>query len=116
MLEVVDPRLQGVYNELEVLMVIKLGSMCSNNDPARRPSMRQATRFLEGEEPLPETVAAQHEFDGKDGEGFEGSENSYTSSSYCEYDGAEDVDLEAGSTSTTLSGRGDSWSLEVKGI
>ncbi|KAK6145386.1 hypothetical protein DH2020_022206 [Rehmannia glutinosa] len=48
-LEVVDPRLKGEFDEIEVVVVIKLGLLCSNNVPCKRPSMRQVVRFLEGE-------------------------------------------------------------------
>ncbi|CAK9319958.1 unnamed protein product [Citrullus colocynthis] len=46
---VVDPKLRGVYDEVEVAMVLKLGVMCSNNEPKQRPSMRQVVRCLDGE-------------------------------------------------------------------
>lgn len=39
-LDVIDPKLNGEYNESEVMMVIKLGLMCSHNAPIARPSMR----------------------------------------------------------------------------
>ncbi|XAR66258.1 Non-specific serine/threonine protein kinase [Bertholletia excelsa] len=47
-LEVVDPRLGGMYDESEIVLVVKLGLMCSNNSPDRRPGMRQVVRYLEG--------------------------------------------------------------------
>ncbi|KAI3470770.1 hypothetical protein Pfo_027433 [Paulownia fortunei] len=125
-LEVVDPRLKGEYDEIEVVVVIKLGLLCSNNAPGKRPSMRQVVRYLEGEVPLPEVLAAPDEYDGKKvddggriGPGFEDFVHSYPSSSYYEkvstwssvYDGEADVDLEGGSTSPiSASCRGDgSW-------
>lgn len=49
LLTVVDPKLRGVYDEVEVAMVLKLGVMCSNNEPKQRPSMRQVVRCLDGE-------------------------------------------------------------------
>lgn len=49
LLAVVDPKLRGVYDEVEVAMVLKLGVMCSNNEPKQRPSMRQVVRCLDGE-------------------------------------------------------------------
>lgn len=48
-LSVVDSKLQGVYDEVELTMVLKLGVMCSNNVPEQRPSMRQVVRCLDGE-------------------------------------------------------------------
>lgn len=53
-LEVVDPKLGGVYDEVEVLLVIKVGLLCSEDSPERRPTMKQVIRYLEGELPLPE--------------------------------------------------------------
>ncbi|XP_060212884.1 L-type lectin-domain containing receptor kinase S.4 [Lycium barbarum] len=106
-LEVVDPRLNGDYDEMEAVMMLKLGLMCSNNAPSKRPSMRLAVRYLEGEVALPETLAAPDEYDGKKG-GPNGMEiedfvHSYPSSSYLEkvstwssaYDGEGDIDIEA---------------------
>ncbi|XP_038690060.1 L-type lectin-domain containing receptor kinase S.4 [Tripterygium wilfordii] len=56
-LDVVDPRLNGEFDELEAVVVLKLGLMCSNNAPEARPSMRQVVRYLDGEAALPEVVA-----------------------------------------------------------
>jgi len=53
-LEIVDPKLGGVYDEVEVLLVIKVGLLCSEDSPERRPTMKQVVRYLEGELPLPE--------------------------------------------------------------
>ncbi|PHT34736.1 L-type lectin-domain containing receptor kinase IV.1 [Capsicum baccatum] len=52
-LDVIDKRLKGDFNESEVLMVLKLGLMCSNNEASSRPSMRQVMSYLEGEADLP---------------------------------------------------------------
>lgn len=64
-LEVVDPKLGGEYDEMEVLVVLKLGIMCSNNSPSQRPSMRQVVRYLEGESVLPDVVLPPDQYDGK---------------------------------------------------
>jgi hypothetical protein len=53
-MEVVDKKLGGVYDEVEVLLVVKVGLMCSDELPGRRPTMRQVVRYLEGEVKLPE--------------------------------------------------------------
>ncbi|PNX93046.1 L-type lectin-domain receptor kinase S.4 [Trifolium pratense] len=53
MLEVVDPKLNGKFDENEVMMVLKLGMICSNDVPTIRPSMRQVLRILDGEVELP---------------------------------------------------------------
>ncbi|KAG2371672.1 L-type lectin-domain containing receptor [Vigna angularis] len=48
-LAVVDPRLGGAFDEVEVLVVIKVGLYCSAETPEKRPSMRQVVRYLERE-------------------------------------------------------------------
>ncbi|XP_057989593.1 L-type lectin-domain containing receptor kinase S.4-like isoform X2 [Hevea brasiliensis] len=110
-LDVVDPRLNDEFDELEAVVVLKLGLMCSNNTPNMRPSMRQVVRYLEGEVSLPEVVAAPDAYDGKKGDGGSGGEfedyvHSFPLSSNfeklstwsCGGDHG-DVDIEAGSTS-----------------
>ncbi|CAN4107070.1 unnamed protein product [Withania somnifera] len=106
-LEIVDPRLSGEYDEMEALTVLKLGLMCSNNTPSKRPSMRQVVRYLEREVALPEMLAAPDEYDGKKGGTSvvesEDYVHSYPSSSYFEkvstwssaYDGEAYIDIEA---------------------
>ncbi|KAK9283936.1 hypothetical protein L1049_012193 [Liquidambar formosana] len=63
-LEVVDQRLSGQFDEMEVMLVLKLGLMCSNNAPGARPTMRQVMRYLDGEVGLPEVLAPPDEYDG----------------------------------------------------
>ena len=110
-LDVVDPRLGGEFDELQVVVVIKLGLLCSNEKPEARPSMRQVVRYMEGEAVLPETVPPPDGYDGKKGgggRGFDDYVHSYPTSSFLEKastfssmgdDG--DADAEAGSTSTS---------------
>lgn len=118
LLQVVDHRLGGKYDEAEVVLVLKLGLMCSNNNPNKRPTMNQVVRFLEGEGQTPEIIAPPDEEHNKHQLGqngdcsseFEDFVHSYPGSSYFEkvstwssgdiYD-----DVEAGSTSP-FSGRG----------
>ncbi|XP_024991814.1 L-type lectin-domain containing receptor kinase S.4-like [Cynara cardunculus var. scolymus] len=57
LLEVVDSRLKGVFDEVEVMVVLKLGLLCSSDEPSFRPSMKQVVRYLEGEVPLPKILA-----------------------------------------------------------
>ncbi|GMY08471.1 L-type lectin-domain containing receptor kinase S.4-like [Fagus crenata] len=117
-LEVVDPRLGGEFDEHEAVVLLKLGLMCSNNEPKVRPTMRHVVRYLEGEVPLPETVAAPDTYDGKKGVGggeFEDYVNSYMTSSNFEkvttwssVEDDRDPDIEAGSTSLfSFTGKGD---------
>jgi hypothetical protein len=56
-LDVVDPRMEGKYDELEALLVLKLGLLCSNDEAEVRPTMRLVVRYLEGELEVPEDVA-----------------------------------------------------------
>ncbi|XP_057979339.1 L-type lectin-domain containing receptor kinase S.4 [Malania oleifera] len=118
-LDVVDPKLRGEYEETEVVVALKLGLMCSNNAPGARPTMRQVVRFLEGEAALPEELASPDAFDGKKGGAggsgveFEDYVHSYTypASSFFEKVStwsSGEADIEAASASSLyLSGRGD---------
>ncbi|KAI3837150.1 hypothetical protein MKX03_032697 [Papaver bracteatum] len=54
-LQTSDPNLVNEYVKEEMEMVLKLGLLCSHNDPKARPSMRQVLQYLEGDMPLPET-------------------------------------------------------------
>ncbi|XP_057740701.1 L-type lectin-domain containing receptor kinase S.4-like [Arachis stenosperma] len=60
LIDVVDPNLNGDFDEREVVMVLKLGLMCSNGAPTSRPSMRQVTRYLDGENLLPDSLMKPH--------------------------------------------------------
>ncbi|XP_020237385.1 L-type lectin-domain containing receptor kinase S.4 [Cajanus cajan] len=55
-LAVVDSRLGGVFDEVEALLVLRLGLLCSVEAPEKRPSMRQVVRYLEGEVAPPPVV------------------------------------------------------------
>ncbi|OVA17807.1 Protein kinase domain [Macleaya cordata] len=81
--DVVDPRLKREFDEREVLMVLKLGLMCSNCASTARPSMRQVVRYLEGEVRMPEVVNAPGEYEtGKSEIGFDDFVHSYPPSSF----------------------------------
>ncbi|KAI3954620.1 hypothetical protein MKW98_019751 [Papaver atlanticum] len=54
-LQTSDPNLRNEYVIDEMELVLKLGLLCSHNDPKARPSMRQVIQYLEGELPLPQT-------------------------------------------------------------
>ncbi|EXB65273.1 L-type lectin-domain containing receptor kinase S.4 [Morus notabilis] len=109
-LDVVDRRFDGVFDEVEAVVVLKLGLMCCGNWPEARPTMRQVVRYLEGEVALPEVVAPPD--GGKKGEsGFEDYVHSYPTSSFIERastflstgDECEvDVDVEAASSTSSL--------------
>uniref|UniRef100_J3MID3 non-specific serine/threonine protein kinase n=1 Tax=Oryza brachyantha TaxID=4533 RepID=J3MID3_ORYBR len=58
LLETVDPKLHGIYNDDEVCLVLTLGLMCSHPIPNARPIMRQIMQYLDGDAPLPEFTPA----------------------------------------------------------
>lgn len=86
--EVVDPRLEGVYEEEEVALAIKVGLWCSHPVAALRPTMREVVRYLDGgdaaEVPdVPRPPPADGGFEAKGGQtGFEDFVHSYPSSSF----------------------------------
>ncbi|KAI3861875.1 hypothetical protein MKX03_001731 [Papaver bracteatum] len=48
-LDAVDPRLGGEYVVQEMVLVLKLGLLCCQNDPASRPSMFKVMQLLDGD-------------------------------------------------------------------
>ncbi|KAG6596330.1 Lectin-domain containing receptor kinase VI.3, partial [Cucurbita argyrosperma subsp. sororia] len=48
-----DPKLNLVYEVEEMEMVLQLGLLCTHQRPEARPTMRQVTRFLHGDDPVP---------------------------------------------------------------
>nr|DAD28279.1 TPA_asm: hypothetical protein HUJ06_029747 [Nelumbo nucifera] len=54
-LETVDPNLGSDYVAEEIILVLKLGLLCSHSIPTSRPTMRQVMRFLVGAAPLPDS-------------------------------------------------------------
>ncbi|XP_021754348.1 L-type lectin-domain containing receptor kinase S.4-like [Chenopodium quinoa] len=62
-MEVIDAKLSRTFNREEALMVLKLGLMCSCDDPRFRPSMRVVVRYLDGEMALPEVLRAPNSDD-----------------------------------------------------
>ncbi|KAG6734865.1 hypothetical protein I3843_01G281400 [Carya illinoinensis] len=59
-LDVIDSRLDGKFDEVEAVLVLKLGLMCSNYAPEARPPMRLLVRYLEGELTLQDEVAVPY--------------------------------------------------------
>ncbi|XP_058201934.1 L-type lectin-domain containing receptor kinase SIT2-like [Rhododendron vialii] len=55
-LETSDPRLGGDYLEEAMVLVLKLGLLCTKSDAATRPSMRQVMQYLDGDVLLPEII------------------------------------------------------------
>uniref|UniRef100_A0ACD5WM68 Uncharacterized protein n=1 Tax=Avena sativa TaxID=4498 RepID=A0ACD5WM68_AVESA len=52
--QTVDRRLQGLYDNDQANMVLKLGLLCLHPLPTSRPTMRQVMQYLDGDMPLPE--------------------------------------------------------------
>ncbi|XP_073154333.1 L-type lectin-domain containing receptor kinase S.4 [Henckelia pumila] len=105
-LDVVDQQMKGDFDENEVLMVLKLGLMCSSNEPMERPSMRQVLSYMEHEIEMPEIVkvpGSGSDFDG----GFENYLHSYASSSFdkttSSFGGLASGDADKSSTSIVTS-------------
>ncbi|KAH1045565.1 hypothetical protein J1N35_036349 [Gossypium stocksii] len=112
-LEVVDSKLNGDFDKCEAILVIKLGLMCSNEEPEARPTMKQVVRYLEGEVALPELVPSPGGYGRKEGNrsdsiAFEDYVHSYRNSS-CACSSAfedQDIDVEAGLTTNINLSRG----------
>lgn len=51
-LDAADPKLNGVYDMVEMEMVLQLGLLCSHHNPESRPTMRQVTRYLNGDDQI----------------------------------------------------------------
>ncbi|KAJ7950024.1 Lectin receptor-like kinase [Quillaja saponaria] len=54
-LDAVDPKLDSVHVVEEVELVLKLGLLCTLHRPDARPTMRQVTRYLNRDDPVPDT-------------------------------------------------------------
>ncbi|KAJ8618398.1 hypothetical protein MRB53_014584 [Persea americana] len=52
-LDAVDPQLNGVFDEEQMKLVLKLGLACCHPNPNERPSMRLVLQVLSGEAPAP---------------------------------------------------------------
>lgn len=46
--ELVDPRLNGRYNEVELRRVVQAATLCAQNDPEKRPTMLEVVDILKG--------------------------------------------------------------------
>ncbi|KAL4575076.1 hypothetical protein LXL04_021917 [Taraxacum kok-saghyz] len=110
LLEVVDSRLKGEFDKTEVMMVLKLGLMCSHDEPTFRPSMRHVVRCLQGEVPLPDILAPTLSVKGGFVMGFGDFAASLKKANTWSIGYREgDVDLEAGSGSPKLGSVQDGW-------
>lgn len=115
MLDVVDPRLEGRFDEDQIVMVLKLGLFCSNNEPTARPSMREVVRCLDGEVGVPEELRIHGGVE-RHVEGFDDFVHSFASSldnmsSSYSFTGNKEMDASFASLSASplslLQGRGE---------
>ncbi|BBN09634.1 protein MpRLK-Pelle_L-LEC10 [Marchantia polymorpha subsp. ruderalis] len=53
LISVVDKRLDGKYEVVDLEVMLLLGLICSHPDPKARPSMRQVVQVLAGDAPVP---------------------------------------------------------------
>ncbi|GJN32851.1 hypothetical protein PR202_gb21388 [Eleusine coracana subsp. coracana] len=58
----IDPRIPDGYNPEEVSLVLKLALLCLHPLPNARPTMRQVTRYLDGDMILPDMSPAYLDF------------------------------------------------------
>ena len=108
-LEVVDTKLEGIFDEAEAVLVLKLALFCSNDIVEARPTMKHVVRYLEGELVLPEEVATPNaHYNTKGARGFEDFYfQSFPTTSSCFEKGStwssvgndEDADIQAAFTS-----------------
>ncbi|KAF6151377.1 hypothetical protein GIB67_012237 [Kingdonia uniflora] len=100
-LDAVDSRMNGDFDENEVLLVLRLGLMCSSHAPMARPSMKQVVSYLDGDVRTPDAVSApwESEVGSSTHEGFDDFVHSYPSSSFekvssSSYPAGRDADIE----------------------
>lgn len=55
-LEACDKRLEGMYVEEQMEMILKLGLLCTHSYPVARPSMRDVMQYLDGHAQLPDII------------------------------------------------------------
>lgn len=53
LLDSVDAKLAGNFEVEEAMLLLKLGMICSQNDPEKRPTMKDITEYLERKKPIP---------------------------------------------------------------
>ncbi|XP_010499484.1 PREDICTED: probable LRR receptor-like serine/threonine-protein kinase At1g29720 isoform X3 [Camelina sativa] len=55
--EILDPRLEGMFNVMEAERMIKVSLICSNKSPTLRPSMSEVVKMLEGETDIEQIIS-----------------------------------------------------------
>ncbi|WZZ71802.1 hypothetical protein YC2023_083172 [Brassica napus] len=55
--EILDPKLEGLYDVMEAERMIKISLLCSNKSPTLRPTMSEVVKMLEGETEIEQIIA-----------------------------------------------------------
>ncbi|KAG2320646.1 hypothetical protein Bca52824_013859 [Brassica carinata] len=55
--EILDPKLEGVFDVTEAERMIKVSLLCSNKSPTLRPTMSEVVKMLEGETEIEQIIA-----------------------------------------------------------
>ncbi|KAL0759755.1 hypothetical protein Bca101_075905 [Brassica carinata] len=55
--EILDPKLEGVYDVMEAERMIKVSLLCSNKSPTLRPTMSEVVKMLEGETEIEQIIS-----------------------------------------------------------
>jgi serine/threonine protein kinase len=55
--EILDPKLEGVFDVMEAERMIKVSLLCSSKSPTLRPTMSEVVKMLEGETEIEEIIS-----------------------------------------------------------
>ncbi|KAF8107794.1 hypothetical protein N665_0116s0001 [Sinapis alba] len=55
--EILDPKLEGVFDVMEAGRMIKVSLLCSNKSPTLRPTMSEVVKMLEGETEIEQIIS-----------------------------------------------------------
>jgi serine/threonine protein kinase len=55
--EILDPRLEGMFDVMEAERMIKVSLLCSSKSPTLRPTMSEVVKMLEGETEIEEIIS-----------------------------------------------------------
>ncbi|KAE7996743.1 hypothetical protein FH972_001436 [Carpinus fangiana] len=95
--------MEGKFDQVEAVLVFKLGLMCSNDSPEVRPTMRQVVRYLERELEMQEEVAVPYRKTSGVAEDYL---QLYPNTSASQYDAEAGLSSPFSSLSNTRSGEG----------
>nr|GMD04436.1 probable LRR receptor-like serine/threonine-protein kinase RFK1 isoform X2 [Ipomoea batatas] len=54
--ELIDPKMDGLINEKEAEMIVKVGLLCTSATPSLRPTMSEVVGMLEGKIAIPDEI------------------------------------------------------------